>query len=353
MRPLIFLLLSLQIQLIFAQTTLQADGPGDTYNLINSVLAPGYNVIEAPDCSHTPFGEHIDEMFDTVLNTNVFRFHIHKSPDNDRCINFDRQRNEIKTYDKSPDNLKGMEDEIVEYKWKFKIDATFQPSGSFTHLHQLKAVDGPEAGMPTITLTARKASPDRVEMRYAETTSQTTLIQVDLEPFKGEWVEATEIVTYGENGTYSIELNKISDGSNLMTYSDTDIRMWKTDASFIRPKWGIYRSLNDSTNLKDEIVLFADFEINELASPIETDAYALQHSIDLFPNPVQDKFTIKGDLIKYDIHILDFMGNVFQALNTTENALAIDVFSLPSGLYLIQLIHQGNQNIWMEKILKQ
>ncbi|MFK7948626.1 MAG: hypothetical protein AB8G11_13630 [Saprospiraceae bacterium] len=40
-----------------------------------------------------------------------------------------------------------------------------------------------------------------------------------------------------------------------MSYSDNNIRMWKTDAEFIRPKWGIYRSLNDSTSLRDEEVL--------------------------------------------------------------------------------------------------
>ena len=30
------------------------------------------------------------------------------------------------------------------------------------------------------------------------------------------------------------------------------------------PKWGIYRSLNDSANLRDEGVLFADFRIREI-----------------------------------------------------------------------------------------
>ena len=54
----------------------------------------------------------------------------------------DRQRMEIKTYDKSPDNLVGVTGETVEYRWKFKLDSGFQPSASFTHLHQLKAVGG-------------------------------------------------------------------------------------------------------------------------------------------------------------------------------------------------------------------
>ena len=35
-----------------SQTILEADGPGNTYELINSVFAPGYNVVEHPECVH-------------------------------------------------------------------------------------------------------------------------------------------------------------------------------------------------------------------------------------------------------------------------------------------------------------
>lgn len=65
---------------------LSADGPGDTYALITSVLAPGYNPTETPDCNHQEFGDHIDEVFDSTLNSNVFRFFIHTTPDNDRIV---------------------------------------------------------------------------------------------------------------------------------------------------------------------------------------------------------------------------------------------------------------------------
>ncbi len=259
-----------------SQSLLDADGAGNTYELINSVLAPGYDAIEVPDCKHTTFGRHIDEVWDNDLGDFVFRFHMHKIDDDDRCINSDRQRNEIKTYDKSPDTLKGVQGELVEYTWKFKLDAGFQSSPSFTHIHQLKAVGGTESSMPLITLTTRKGTPDRLELRYAETTSQTTLAQVDLAPFKDTWVEVTETVLYNESGRYSIEISKVSDGTSLFSYTNNSIRMWKTNADFIRPKWGIYRSLNSPTDLRDEIVDFANFSIHELDTnlPVElTDYY--------------------------------------------------------------------------------
>ncbi|BAO76492.1 hypothetical protein [Winogradskyella sp. PG-2] len=207
--------LSLVHLLNYGQVTLNADGPGNTYELITSVLAPGYNPIEVPDCNHSAFGRHIDEIFDADLNKNVFRFSMHTTPDNDRCINFDRQRNEIKSYNQSPDNLLGVEDEIVIYKWKFKLDTDFQVSPSFTHLHQLKSVGGSLASMPMYTLTARKSNPDRIELRYAETDDQITLLQTDLAPFKGHWLNVTETITYGTSGTYEIVIKKESDDSIL------------------------------------------------------------------------------------------------------------------------------------------
>jgi hypothetical protein len=251
---------------VLSETILKAKGEGETYELINSVFAPGYNVVEVPDCNHEDFGRHIDEIYDTQLNKNVFRFFIHTTLDNDRCLKFDRQRNEIKTYDKSPDNLKGIKNEKVVYSWKFKIKSGFQSSSNFTHLHQLKAVGGSEDSMPLITLTTRKGSPDNLELRYAETNSQITLKKTDLTPFKGEWVEVIETVIFGEKdtGSYEIEIKNVSTKQTLFSYSNNNIRMWKTNADFIRPKWGIYRSLLNAQDLRDEELLFADFNISEL-----------------------------------------------------------------------------------------
>ncbi|WGD36033.1 hypothetical protein [Olleya sp. YS] len=243
---------------------LKADGPGGTYSLITSVLAPGYNPIEAPDCSHNAFGEHIDEIFDNELNANVFRFFIHTTPDDDRCINFDRQRNEIKSYDQSPDNLLGTENETVVYNWKFKLNSGFQSSPNFTHLHQLKSVGGDLSSHPMYTLTTRKSNPDRLELRYGETDSSIILKQTDLAPFIATWLEVTETITYGTNGTYDIEIKKVNDGTTLFTYSNNSINNWRPNATFVRPKWGIYRSLINVGDLRDEEVLFADFKITEI-----------------------------------------------------------------------------------------
>jgi hypothetical protein len=243
---------------------LKADGKTDTYTLINSVL--GGTAEETPDCSHPSFGPHIRQEFNKDLNEPVFAFYLHVTPDNDRCVNFDRQRCEIKTYGPSPDSLKAFNGDQMIFKWKFRLDDGFQPSYSFTHIHQLKAGDGPNDGSPIITITPRYANPEKLQIIHNGDTKNTTLgtvKEVDLAPFKGTWIQAVEKVAFGSHGTYSLVLKKISDGTVLLSYSNNDMDLWRTGSTFVRPKWGIYRSLNHPEQLRDEKVLFADFFIEK------------------------------------------------------------------------------------------
>ena len=344
----VLFLLFFASQNLSAQVLLDADGAGNTYELITSKLAPGKDPIEVPDCGHDSFGRHIDEIYDDELGINVFRFFIHTHDDDDRCINFDRQRNEIKAYDKSPDNLLGIEGEIHEYKWKFKLDAGFQPSAKFTHIHQLKAVGGTEASMPLITLTTRDGNPDDLELRYAETTSQVTLKETNLTPFKGVWCEVTETVEYGESGRYDLIIKKVSDNSTLFSYSNNDIRMWKTQADFIRPKWGIYRSLQDSTKLRDEEVLFANFSILETTSSPTIDIEKQESEIQFSPNPAADFIRILGIEEEHSFQIFNLAGKKVSEGKTTQ--FEIDISNLPKAVYLIQLQIAGEE--FVEKIIK-
>jgi Fibronectin type III domain len=246
---------------LWAQTYPTADGQTDTYTLINGVLAPGANATETPDCSHPAFGPHITQAADTELGKAAFIFHIHVTPDNDRCVAFDRQRNEIKTYGPSPDYLKGFFGDTVTYRWRFRLDAGFQPSPNFTHVHQIKAGDGTNADAPIFTLTPRSGSPDKLELIHVDSAGVTTKVQiVDLAGFKGQWVEAYEKVTYTDPGAYSIEIRRLSDGALLLSYANAAIETWRTGGTtFVRPKWGIYRSLNSSSYLRDEQVRFDRF----------------------------------------------------------------------------------------------
>lgn len=324
----------------FGQTVLEANGQGNTYNLITSVLAPGFNPIETPDCSHPEFGNHIDEVFDSFLNAFAFRFHIHVTPDNDRCINFDRQRNEIKTYNQSPDHLLGIQNETVIYKWKFKLSNGFQSSPNFTHLHQLKSVGGAFESAPMYTLTTRKSNPDRIELRYAETDTQITLMQTDLAPFVGTWLSVTETIKYGNAGTFSIEIKRMSDDVVLLSYTNQSIVNWRPDADFVRPKWGIYRSLINAQDLRDEEVLFADFSIEEITNLASSNPSNLDYGIVLVQNPAQSHIILQK--IPSQVHLIQVFNNNGMLLLTkelkSENEAFINVSGLSNGTYFINII---------------
>ena len=245
-----------------SQILLTADSSGDAYTRIRSF---GY-VLELPDCIHPV--RHITEQWDKDLNEYVFAFTLHRDIDNDRCKNFDRQRCEI-TSDTtaSPATMRGEPGETHIYRWKFKLDAGFQASPNFCHIHQIKAGNGPQAGAPIFTITPRFDSPDKLQLIYTAPRHEPgsgILTEVDLAPFKGTWVEASERVYFDVHGSFDLSIRRVGDNSLLLHYSNSDIDTWRPGATWTKPKWGLYRSLRAISSLRDETVLFADIYLEEL-----------------------------------------------------------------------------------------
>jgi hypothetical protein len=342
-----------------AQVTLNADGPGNTYELINSVFAPSGNVIESPDQipggSHSSFGRHIAKVFDADLNKNVFEFYAHLDSgttgilDNDiSTLKTDRQRVEIKTYASSPNNLKGVVGETVTYKWRFKVPVGFQPSANFTHIHQVKPVDGDESN-PIFSITLRKGSPNKLEVNYVKdaNTSQTKIANLNLSLFEGNWVEATEVIKVGTgtSGTYFISIKKVSDGTQLLSYSNSSIQTIRTAAtdpgfpqvpnSFIRPKWGIYRSLLDVASLRDDSIRFSDFSIAE--GTLSNNDFISREEI-VFPNPVHDTLLLSEDIKDNLKSISIYDGNGKKIKSFISFASSLNLEDLTPGIYIVEFI---------------
>lgn len=260
--------------------TLVADGADEaTYALIT---AQGYNQ-EAPDTSGAhaaaPF-RHIRQAFDEDVKRWVFDFYIHVENDNDRGNpqKTDRQRNEIKTDGHSPASMVAQRGETLEMRWKFRLPEGMRTTSKFCHIHQLKGIDNKagtaDVSLPLITFTPRTLSNGtrRLQVIYVAPTEQGAgnnyLAQVDLADFLGEWVAVTERVRFDYGGSYSLRIVRISDGRELLRIDDRTLDLWRTGTTGLRPKWGIYRSIGDAGSLKselrDEIVRFADFEIEKL-----------------------------------------------------------------------------------------
>jgi len=334
-----------------AQTLLYADGRSDTYELINTVLAPGYDILAVPDCSHSDFGKHIDQVYDETLKQYVFQFHAHSEKDNDGCVDSTQQRNQIHVGKQSPPALLGTEKETVTYSWKFKLGADFIPSKTFTNLHQLTLHGTQEKSTPLFVLTAHKGTTDQLSLTYTNGTRNSVLLSQDLAPLKGAWIRATETITYGDIGAYTIELTRIDTDEVVFSYTNAAIRTWNAEADFVSPSWGIFRSISQDDEIKDEIVSFTDFSIEESDALLTFRKTIDRGDISIFPNPTSSKANIKGDLNAYDkIVLCDSFGKEIPH-KTSLMSKTVDVSRLKNGIYFV-VFKKDNKVSSVKKLLK-
>ena len=229
-----------------AQVTVIADGPGNTYELMDQ---QGYNV-ESPDCGHAV--KHINEVMDSQLGKYVFAFTLHRDLDDDRCGATDRQRIELRG---KGSEQQGTQGSTSYYRWKFKLDANFQESPNFCHIMQLKAYgNGHGSGAPIITLTPRYNN----KMEIGHTGLGGAVATADLDLFKGVWAEAYVKIKHDNNGTLEFVIKRLSDGVTLLSYTNNSLDMWEDGAGYGAPKFGFYRSLNSPSYLRDETIYLAD-----------------------------------------------------------------------------------------------
>lgn len=342
----------------FSQVLLEADGvPNNTYELINSVLAPpNYPAEETPDQFDPTFGRHIAEVWDADLGKNVFEFYVHVSVPNElqdeATGDTDRQRCEIKTYGSSPANLLGFTGDSVVYKWRFRLPVGFQPSPNFTHIHQVKAVDGDDSN-PIFTLTARYNSKgNKLELNYYDATTPTNvstkLANVDLSLFVGNWVEATEKIRVdATKGIYSISIINVSTGANILTYSGKNLSTIRPTNSFIRPKWGVYRNITSLSYLRDEAVRFNSFSVSKITTTaIDNHLANNENNFSVFSNSSSKSIQVQYYLPEKEtvgIDIFSVSGQKIRTLIQNENQengnykQQIEVSDLKSGIYLIRL----------------
>ena len=154
----------------------------------------------------------------------------------------------------------------------------------------------------------------------------------------------------GSNGIYSIVLKKHSDGTVLMSYTNNNIATIRPDNTFIRPKWGIYRSLNNIGNLRDEAVRFSGFSIQEVAV-LDVNSNNIGENTISISNPVNENLELSEVILEnYDkMKLFDISGKKLLELNSLTNK--IEVTNLKSGMYIIQF-YNGKTKSKPIKIIK-
>lgn len=252
-----------------------SDGPnnGDSaYELISNVLGRG--AIESPDLYDGDHEDilHIYEDVDTVVGKHfVLTMHLDKDG-NKGVYEGEVQRNEIKVYDKSPTELKVVENDIFEYRWKFKIDSGMCLSQNFTNFFQLKPVN-PESSSPLIRLNASKRDGvDILEVRHKANPKEKRFLCLDsvaFRPIVGEWYQficKAQFSNVEQGGSFFFDMTSL-DGENKVFSLDLKVDMWPGEQTkYVRPKWGIVRSVKNRETLRstEEKIRLADISIQKL-----------------------------------------------------------------------------------------
>ena len=73
---------------------------------------------------------------------------------------------------------------------------------------------------------------------------------------------------------------------------------------------------------------------------LTTTNVAIAH-ISLFPNPAKDQVIVRGLVVNDQIKIIDLMGRVLYAEYTSDDAIQIDISNYPPGLYMVQVLRDG------------
>ena len=274
MRILKFMATALSLYAINSQIKLLAKKELFTIHLrsdINSTIRAkdqirksfGKYSIESPelyDRNHQDF-EHIQIVKDKELESS-FMFSLRRDIDGDRDKIWpqgkERQRNEIKGYQRSPEPLKAKIGETHHIKWYLKIDKSFQINKEFCHFFQLKAVGSNNIGDPILTLSAvTERGKPQLQLQWWTLKDSGRIFLTDWESCKGKWLVCECISKYSQKGSIHFSVRSM-DGEIKLKKQLNNLETWRDGFEFVRPKWGIYRSLakeKNKLNPQDQIWL--------------------------------------------------------------------------------------------------
>ena len=183
-----------------------------------------------------------DELMGPVL-----RFFLHSTDDDPETTSGDRSRMEMKVFNLSPSQLKATENSSFIYTWWFQLNEDLRAVYSFFHIFQLKPVGGRDSNpLMTFTLT-NNSNGLNIRLTQNDQSSWNPYPMIPLRVALGRWIQAFVQVYYsGIDGFVRVILK---DQNGVQLY-DNEISqpMWWSDSTFVRPKWGLYRTKSDFFN---------------------------------------------------------------------------------------------------------
>nr|WP_198151737.1 heparin lyase I family protein [Kibdelosporangium sp. MJ126-NF4]CEL18639.1 hypothetical protein [Kibdelosporangium sp. MJ126-NF4]CTQ98123.1 hypothetical protein [Kibdelosporangium sp. MJ126-NF4] len=181
-----------------------------------------------------------------------YRFVIHKV-DRDGS---DRQRQEVRAIQANGTRVDMKKNETWRYNYQMFIPPTLKATTSFTHIFQVKHT-GVDSPVVTMSLH-RTGSDENIEMRLFGA-GQAKLGVTDLAPLRNKWIDVEIEIKVADGSGGKVRYSLKDGGTTLVNASRSGIDTW-LGGDQAHPKWGIYRSLNDSGQLQDTYLLLRNMK---------------------------------------------------------------------------------------------
>jgi hypothetical protein len=176
-----------------------------------------------------------------------YRFDIYKN-DRDSTGGGDRQRTESKGMVTGGTSLKMHNNETWTISYEMFMPSTLHATNHFTHIFQLKTPATNGGPWVTVTLN-RSGSSERFRLQADSTSNLPIIGTTDLAPLREKWITVELIFKIGPKGTARFVVRNGTGSSAPVVVDGTKSGLNIPDqGDYVRPKWGIYRSIQSASS---------------------------------------------------------------------------------------------------------
>jgi hypothetical protein len=163
-------------------------------------------------------------------------------PMNERDSSPDRQRNEVKGMNAGGTDLTLGLGETWRLDWSLYIPDSLDATNRFTHIMQLKMPGDGSAPILTMDLSLQGSVP-KIQLKIFD--GGTVIGSTNLAPLQNTWLCTSLTFTIGDAPAGAVTWTLSEGGATLVNSTKTGVDTWLQDR--VRPKWGIYRSVLDTS----------------------------------------------------------------------------------------------------------
>ncbi|MET7617552.1 Tat pathway signal sequence domain protein [Streptomyces sp. NPDC005408] len=168
-----------------------------------------------------------------------FRFNMHTV---DRDTSTDRQRHEVTGCRNGSSYLQWKSGQTWRVTYSMFIPSTLKATTSFTHIMQMKQ---PGAGSSPIVVQSLRRVNGVQTIELKVIAGDVLVGRTNLEPLHNKWTDVDFQIKIGNGTSGSVRWILKSGGTTVIDKSKSGVDTFLADR--VRPKWGIYRSLGDSS----------------------------------------------------------------------------------------------------------